>query len=455
MENCVAQLEHDIQALLIDLNNYGFCDPPTNCIRAGVLSYHRESDNPRLDITSVDSEPSFECPSICEYCHRKAMPVLDWRWEDELEAVPEFCCARHKMLCLALLRKRPSMDEEEEGHGKSTDLTAALLNDREKKNAKNITDLSRGLMELAGLKRDDDASQKAEAAPEAKILSFRLGGCAEEGGWMLMNIAENVVQITNEEDFPPIICDHKPPLFGICHHKEGEFQQKFYTDGKHFLNMFPDGSAQLFYPGDRLALHFIVTKDKERICLVYDNNQNKPPHRAIRGIFQSNGMVTCYHTNGNIWLNLNSVGGQCLDETGARVRRWSWKALPPPHLPPLFLSLNKNIGVRVLGKDQIFISFLANGQQARCSVGSCSAQCKCTKEMPTGGVSLLKDELFVLAARVKIHLSIQHLNWSHLTPLHQRSIRVFGKKLLEVSNNVLMSQHERAFIRGCLQECLE
>ncbi|XP_077471776.1 uncharacterized protein LOC144085949 [Stigmatopora argus] len=355
MENGVAQLEHDIQALLLDLNNYGFCDPPTNCIRAGVLSYHRESDNPRLDITSADSEPSFECPSICEYCHRKAMPALDWRWEDELEAVPEFCCAQHKMLCMALLRKRPSVDEEEEGHGKPTDLTAALLNDREKRNAKNITDLSRGLI----------------------------------------------------------------------------------------------------YPGDRLAVLFIVTKDKERICLVYDNNQNKPPQRAIRGIFQSNGMVTCYHTNGNIWLNLNSVGGQCLDETGARVRRWSWKTLPPPHLPPLFLSLNKNVGVRVLGKDQIFISFLANGQQARCSVGSCSAQCKCTKEMPTGGVSLLKDELFVLAARVKIHLSIQHLNWSLLTPLHQRSIRVFGKKLLDVSNNVLMSQRERAFIRGCLQECLE
>lgn len=86
-------------------------------------------------------------------------------------------------------------------------------------------------------------------------------------------------------------------------------------------------------------------------------------------------------------------------------------------------------------------------------------QCKCTREMPAGEPSLLKDELFVLAARVKIHLCIQHLNWSLLTPLHQKStpaqsIRVFGKKLLEVSTNVLMSQHERTFIRGCLQDCL-
>ncbi|XP_057713559.1 uncharacterized protein LOC130929936 isoform X2 [Corythoichthys intestinalis] len=218
MEIEAAKLKHDIQELLFDLNNYGLCDPPTNCIRAGVLSYHRESDNPRLDIKSADLEPPFECPSTCEYCRRKAMPVLDWRWEDELEAVPEFCCAERKLLCVALLRKRPLVDEEDEGHGKPSDLAAALLSDREKRNAKNITDLSRGLMELAGLKRDDDASQKAETTPEAKILSFRLGGSAEEGGWTLMNISENVVQLKNEEDI--FICDHKPPLFGICHHKE-------------------------------------------------------------------------------------------------------------------------------------------------------------------------------------------------------------------------------------------
>ncbi|XP_061653590.1 glutamate-rich protein 6 [Phyllopteryx taeniolatus] len=461
-KNAVAKLEHDICELLRDLNNYAFCDTPTHCIRAGVLSYHRESDNPRLAITAAHLEAPFEYPGKCEYCHRNARPVLDVRWEDELEAVPGFCCAQRKMLCMALVRKRPSVEAELEEESvrpkdKPSDLAEALLSGREKKNTKNFTDLSRGLMELADLKRDDDASQKAEPTQETKILSFRLAGSAEEGGWTLKNVPENVVQLKTEEARESI-CDHKPPLFGICHFKDGEFQQKFYMDGKPFLNMFPDGSAQLFYPGELLALVFVITKDKEKVCIVYDNN-HVTPHGAIRAIFQSNGKATCYHSNGNIWLSLNRAGGQCLDEMGARIRRWSWKTLPPPHLPPLFLSLNKNVGVRVLGKDQIFVSFLANGQQARCSVGSCSAQCKCTRQMPTSGPSLLKDELFVLAARVKIHLCIQHLNWSLLTPLHQKStpppsIRVFGKKLLEISTNVLMSQHERAFIRGCLQDCL-
>ncbi|XP_037132396.1 uncharacterized protein LOC119137289 [Syngnathus acus] len=453
-KNAVAKLEHDICEILRDLNNFAFSDPPTNCIRAGVLRYHRESDNPQLANAAAHLEPPFECPIKCEYCHRTARPVLDVRWEDEMQAVSAFCCAQRRRLCMALVRKRPSADDLAWREEKPSDLADALLGNKDKKNGQNISDLSRGLMELAGLRRDN-ASQQAEPPAEAKILSFRLAGTPEEGGWMLTDVAENVVQVKKEET--KFACDHKPPLFGICHQKEGEFQQKRYTDGRTFLNLFPDGSAQLYYPGHILALVFVVTKKKERVCIVYDNNP-KPP-RAIRAIFQCNGTATCYHSNGNIWLNLNSSGGQCLDETGARVRRWSWKTLPPPHLPPLFLSLNKHIGVRVLGKDHIFVSFLANGQQARCSVGSCSAQCKCTREMPTSGPLLLKDELFVLAARVKIHLCIQHLNWSLPRPLHQKitptqSIRVFGKKLLEVSTKVLMSQHERAFIRGCLQDCL-
>lgn len=75
-------------------------------------------------------------------------------------------------------------------------------------------------------------------------------------------------------------------------------------------------------------------------------------------------------------LTLDGSGGQCLDETGARVRRWSWSilSLSPTPLLPVFLSLNKTVGVRVLGKEQVFVSFLARGQQAKFSVGTCCAQ---------------------------------------------------------------------------------
>lgn len=77
-------------------------------------------------------------------------------------------------------------------------------------------------------------------------------------------------------------------------------------------------------------------------------------------------------------LTLNRSGGQCLDEEGARVRRWRWSSpcLTPTPLHPVFLSLNKSVGVRVLAKEQVFVSFLARGQQAKFSMGACCAQVK-------------------------------------------------------------------------------
>ncbi|KAM4605270.1 glutamate-rich protein 6 [Polymixia lowei] len=150
------------------------------------------------------------------------------------------------------------------------------------------------------------------------------------------------------------------------------FQQKHYSNGMTFLTVFPDGSAQLFYPSGLLALVVVVTEAKGRVCIVYDSYA---PEQPIRALFQSDGRATCYHSNGNIWLNLDKSGGQCLDETGARVQRWRWSSLGLTFpLRPVFLSLNKILGVRVLGQEQVFVSFLSCGQQAKFSVGACCVQ---------------------------------------------------------------------------------
>ncbi|XP_061783941.1 glutamate-rich protein 6 isoform X2 [Nerophis lumbriciformis] len=465
--NTVAKLEHDLCELLRDINDYQREGPPIHCIRAGVLGYHRESDKPRLDLADMESEPALEWLGKCEYCHRTAWPLLDMRWEEEMETLPGFCCIERQKLCMALVQKRPSVEAEQEeeptmarpGRDKSAMYLAdALL--REKKARSMSLEMQRGLRERSGWKKDDDGVNRSAEPPfeTTNVLSFRLGAADQECWVVNRNLRENENVVEEEEEEKELTCDHKPTPFGICHQKDGKFQQKFYLNGKTFVNMFPDGSAQLFYPSGHVALIVVVTKDKGRACVLYDENL-RTPHRPIRAIFQSNGMATCYHKNGNIWLSLSRLGGQCLDETSVRVRRWTWRNLPPPHLPPLFLSINRNFGLRVLAKDQVFVSFLANGQQARCSVGSCSVQCKCTKARPSRGLSVLKDELFVLAARIKIHLCIYHLNWSLIAPLHQKtvpspSICAFGKRLLEVSANMLMSQHERIFIQGCLQDCL-
>lgn len=96
-------------------------------------------------------------------------------------------------------------------------------------------------------------------------------------------------------------------------------------------------------------------------------------HGWFRKAYNTNCMCVCCCR-----LTLNSAGGQCLDEAGARVHRWSWNSpsLIPTPLHPVFLSLNKTIGVRILGKEKVFVTFLAKGQQARFRVGACCAQVK-------------------------------------------------------------------------------
>nr|XP_029134143.1 uncharacterized protein LOC109987890 [Labrus bergylta] len=245
----------------------------------------------------------------------------------------------------------------------------------------------------------------------------------------------------------------------ICSQGRSEILQKYYGKGLKCLTVFPDGSAQVFYPSGLLALVVVVTEKNGRVCIVYGDSA--VPHQPIRAVFQSDGRATCYHNNGNTWLTLNRSGGQCLDEEGARVRRWSWgsQSLFPAPLKPVFMSLNKAVGVRVLGKEQVFVSFLAGGQQAKFSVGCCCTQASCETNMASSGPSVLKEELFVLAARIRMHLPIQQLHQDLITPSHPRLPKttkasrqhVLANKLLEVGADVIMSESERDFIHWCLQ----
>lgn len=62
-----------------------------------------------------------------------------------------------------------------------------------------------------------------------------------------------------------------------------------------------------------------------------------------------------------------------MDQAGNRVRRWLWPNLSPePHVPlsPIFISLNRHVGVRILAQDKIFVSFLAMGRQAKFNMGT-------------------------------------------------------------------------------------
>ncbi|NXT02107.1 ERIP6 protein, partial [Jacana jacana] len=155
------------------------------------------------------------------------------------------------------------------------------------------------------------------------------------------------------------------------------------------------------YPSGNLAI--IVAQDKSRlICIV---QEDKPSNAGIQAVFNSNGRNTCYYPNRAVWINMNTQGGQYLDQAGNRVRRWTWPNSITPSgaqvpLSPIFISLNLYVGVRILGQDKITVSFLAMGQQAKFNVGT-KVQVNGVGRLPPPA-RLSEDELLLLAFRVRI-----------------------------------------------------
>ncbi|XP_076001110.1 glutamate-rich protein 6 [Genypterus blacodes] len=460
----------------------GSSQSTTRCPREGLLRYKRESEDMSTTINCPTAEPRASCytflytgwlcfalllflklcakqcvqshdaaePSIkCEYCGENAIPLLDMAGTEDPEEFTVYCCAQHQELC-QLLRKQKCLFEARCSVG------TKVLTSMDTKTTMELEELLN-----QARKRDEERAQDENYVPPSKVLRFRL---SHNHG--------NETSFTNEEDYGAIgdkvypqdlapVCGHNPSQFGLCYQDGPGFQHKYYPNGKPFLTVFPDASAQVFYPSGLLALVVVVTEQKGRVCLVYDDSH--ATEQPVRAVFQSDGRATCYHGNGNIWLSLERSGGQCLDEAGTRVRRWHWSSLDFTSAPlrPVFLSLNKSVGVRVLGEDQVFVSFLANGQQAKFSMGTCCVQVQRERRDPSSKRSVMKYELFLLAARIRVHLAIQQLHQRLLTqssPLLQKitvapRLLAIIQRLMTVSDDVKMTERERDFIIGCLQYC--
>ncbi|XP_023789011.1 glutamate-rich protein 6 [Cyanistes caeruleus] len=211
-----------------------------------------------------------------------------------------------------------------------------------------------------------------------------------------------------EEPEPELEHEEEPVAFGDLGYDfsllgkkvgKGKLVQKYYKNGKKFLTMLPDGTSQLFYPSGNLAI--IITRQRDQlICIVQEDEQRTA---KIRALFQSDGRSTCYYPNGDEWINMSIQGGQYLDQAGNRIRRWTWpNLLPGRHVPlsPIFISLNRHVGVRILAQDKIFISFLAMGRQAKFNMGT-KVQVG-TASQPLPPAQLGEDELLLLAFRVRI-----------------------------------------------------
>uniref|UniRef100_A0A8C5RKY0 Glutamate rich 6 n=1 Tax=Laticauda laticaudata TaxID=8630 RepID=A0A8C5RKY0_LATLA len=190
---------------------------------------------------------------------------------------------------------------------------------------------------------------------------------------------------------------------------KNEFIQQYYKNGVKFLTMFPDGTAQIFYPSGNLAIIVVQNENAGYICIVQEDKHEKP---KIQAVFDSCGKGTCYHPNQIVWINITIRGGHYSDQAGNKVKTWIWPNNLQKHNPrvsfkPIFLSLNLNVGVRILGQDKIAISFLAMGKQAKINVG--------TKVQPLAEhlpwpKYIAEDDLLLFANRLKILRIFAKLN---------------------------------------------
>ncbi|XP_039877714.1 glutamate-rich protein 6 isoform X2 [Simochromis diagramma] len=400
-------------------------DPPTYCIRAaGVLRYNRESDNHRMNLTTFPQRSQTEYPAQCEYCGEKAHPLLVLTWVHNPET--HFCCAQRQQLCQMLVKQRLLFEERSNltfGNLTSKDQMEILCHKSRESEA--YHKFMKGFLRKPRIQSREStiyggypvnllAGKTSFSAPG--VFRLRLSHAPGKGTTYCSSTSEKCLKMEEEEVLLPFY-DWKPVQFGICNHQVGSgVLQKFYSSGITFLTMFPDGSAQVFYPSGLLAVLIVVTEHNGRVCIVYDDVS--APNQQIRAIFQSDGRATCYHTNGNIWLSLNMSGGRCLNNAG-------------------------NVTCR---------------QQAKFSVGTCCAQ---GEYVHTSGSSLSKDELLALAAKIRIHAAIQHLHQYLTTPLRPQKLKttpahhlqVTAQRLLKVSDDVMMNDSDKAFILKCLQDC--
>ncbi|XP_056663683.1 glutamate-rich protein 6 isoform X2 [Monodelphis domestica] len=391
-----------------------------------ILAYKPEP--PPQDVTF---KWQVEPPACCEFCGRElgSFPSLDNVDFDSGHSANLFCCLEFKRLFEYILHEReilktmqpplelipigphPAFGSEQE---KIRAKEKAFRRDWGRKEGEMV---KRGEREMTdGWRRQQERQMTRTFAfmsmePEdvnlkqVRTINYHLS----RDPTAKRKTPEDFIKTLEDRCVLTIDCDQIWTLPGI-RKVEKEFLKKNYKNGKKFLTMFPDGTAQIFYPSGNLAAIVVNNKVKGFTCVIQDDASEKA---AIRAIFNSSGKITCYYPNGTIWVNINLFGGQLSDQEGNRLRVWKWsstKITPKPivSFKPIFLALNNYLGVRILDQDKIIVSFLALGKQARMNLGT-KLQILVHEEVPN--LRYFTDEdLFLLAIIIRIRRLLSKIN---------------------------------------------
>uniref|UniRef100_A0A6J0SMB4 Glutamate-rich protein 6 n=1 Tax=Pogona vitticeps TaxID=103695 RepID=A0A6J0SMB4_9SAUR len=396
---CDTEFKEDFLRLFQEsLRTLSSVGPPT------ILAYRPESS--RGDI-SIEFEKSF--PDICEFC---GSPLRHFPSFESLEQIAKygylFCCQQCRELHEFIVNEKNRYAKEglklidistNQPCGSEVERQQARERARQRMKERQM---ARQLTFVPDHEKEFFPIHGADYNKQLRTVSYSLSQERPSlTGWtrLPLQLTGRTVPEGQDTNYSISFCD-----FTIAGGKllKKQFLQQYYKNGVKFLTMFPDGTAQIFYPSGNLAI-MVVQKNTDAgyICIV---QEDKPENAEIQAVFESCGNSTCYHPNGNVWINITIRGGHYSDQAGNKVKAWIWpnhlqKSNPSVSFKPVFLSLNQNVGVRILGQDKIAISFLAMGKQAKINVG--------TKVEPLADHHpwpkyVSEDDLLLFASRIKI-----------------------------------------------------
>uniref|UniRef100_A0A8C8W322 Glutamate rich 6 n=1 Tax=Peromyscus maniculatus bairdii TaxID=230844 RepID=A0A8C8W322_PERMB len=361
--------------------------------------------------------PSIGPPPILSYRKELPYPDINIKDEEELALQCEFCgsdlqsfpsdadiySGQKRVCCCLQLQNLLDYINEERLNIKRTKTDLISINphaahgsevDRLKAKEKAIQRKQERQMarQFAIVSNEQSTPSSEEDSKHLKTISYQLSVDIPE-----KKIIEDTddIQISNITIF---CCDSRKTCGKVM---RNELLEKHYKNGRKFLTSFPDGTTQIFYPSGNLAIIQVPNKTNGFTCVVQEDTPSSP---AILAVLDSSGRSSCYHPNGNVWVYINVLGGQYLDQAGNRIRTWNWSSsMPAPSFvsfKPIFLALNRYIGIRILEQDKVSINFLAMGQQARISVGT-KVILHNLEELPALRF-LSGDDLLLLASLIKI-----------------------------------------------------
>ncbi|XP_048398725.2 glutamate-rich protein 6-like isoform X2 [Stegostoma tigrinum] len=339
---------------------------------------------------------------LCQFCGKnlKPIPTLKQLGAEPIETL--FCCKQYRDLFEFFMKEEDLMRLKVglQMIDISPHLPFGSVLERAQAKDKAALRLRDREMEKY-LKKAKEGQSKMSAGPKKlSTITFQLSTSLD-----FVTLKEVKGESENWEN---VFTETRDDLFSWHKDLQLSFMVKYYRNGNKFLTAFPDGMAQVFYPSGNLAVQIFTDKQKKINCIVQEDKANDP---AIRAVFSSYGRCTCYHPNGVVWININVLGGHCLDNQGSRVRRWYWRdRLSLAFIPfkPIFISLNENIGVRIIEQERIFINFLAMGKQAKFKVGT-KLKFRRTSKLTLTNSLITEDELLLQASQLKVRTAINKM----------------------------------------------